>query len=533
MCHAEFKRSSKNRGVFKTLHSELKEMDKSYSWEIFFPKLFSLTRWIGYQVCTSIMAKKSNRVLMCRYAQTLRDRGCGARHFDPYKYRRRRGFRDAAEGGADDRDGDNSSEEEEIQRVRTAIEEGRLEEDDYVRQPRLFESINAAVDSFPDQVDMVAADGFDCGDENPSKMLQKNLLNPNVGLTDLNIGRSCYFSGCLTPYKVLVESLQCATTPEQHLAARRIRQFYMVMQAAWIGTRTTEPMFACRAFSEWMEEMLSKGKRQLVKLVKQECRAFCSILVAAMRRRLRTIWFHIQSLEIIDPLGPDLATHATAEVWEAMENLCWRRGLNFHDVKEQAIIIRSEAQNLDAQSKATIRMDLCSYLRDRHSTFVMTMTESPTPEYDKFCEVVFSIPLTSSFVESLFSKMSYNQYKIRSRLTDSRLSSILHLHDSAVSNPQQCLPSASFLKVMIPRSARDKLTMNKNVGQKVCQVFEDGHRYHGEVTKIIYHEIHAQYMYHVVFEDGDEADYWRHELEMIMCRCDVRSTDDDSDSNDS
>lgn len=48
MCHAEFKRSSKNRGVFKTLHSELKEMDKSYSWEIFFPKLFSLTRWIGY-----------------------------------------------------------------------------------------------------------------------------------------------------------------------------------------------------------------------------------------------------------------------------------------------------------------------------------------------------------------------------------------------------------------------------------------------------------------------------------------------------
>lgn len=270
-----------------------------------------------------------------------------------------------------------------------------------------------------------------------------------------------------------------------------------------------------------------------MKLVKQECRAFCSILVASMRRRLRTIWFHIQSLEIIDPLGPDLATHATAEVWEAMENLCWRRGLNFHDVKEQAIIIRSEAQNLDAQSKATIRMDLCSYLRDRHSTFVMTMTESPTPEYDKFCEVVFSIPLTSSFVESLFSKMSYNQYKIRSRLTDSRLSSILHLHDSAVPNPQQCLPSASFLKVMIPRSARDKLTMNKNVGQKVCQVFEDGHRYHGEVTKIIYHEIHAQYMYHVVFEDGDEADYWRHELEMIMCRCDVRSTDDDSDSNDS
>ena len=529
MCHAEFKRSSKNRGVYKSLHAELTEMDTSFTWIIFYPKLCCDTRWIGYQICTAIMARKSNRVLMVRYVQTLRDRGCGSRAFDPYKYRRRRGVRDAAEGGADDRDGDNSSEEEEIQRVRTAIEEGRLEEDDYVRQPRLFESINAAVDSFPDQADMVAADNFDCGDEGASKTLQKNLLNPNVGLTDLNIGRSCYFSGCLMPYKVLVESLQCATTPEQHLAARRIRQFYMVMQASWIGTRDTEPMFACQAFSEWVAEMMAKGKDRLVKLVKKECRAFCSILVAAMRRRLRTIWNHIQALELIDPLGPDLTTHATAEVWDAMEDLCMRRGLNFHKCKEQVLLIRSQAPDLDAQSKALIRMDLISYLRDRHAVYAMTMTPSPTPDYDKLCEVVFSIPLSSSFVESLFSKMSYNQYKIRSRLSDSRLSSILHLHDSVVPDPQQCLPAAAYLKVMIPRSARDKLTMNKNVGQRVCAVFEDGNRYHGEVTKVIYHDIHAQYMYHVVYEDGDAADYWRHELQVIKCRCDMRSTDSDSD----
>ena len=71
--------------------------------------------------------------------------------------------------------------------------------------------------------------------------------------------------------------------------------------------------------------------------------------------------------------------------------------------------------------------------------------------------------------------------------------------------------------------------MNKNVGQKVCCVFEDGKRYHGEVTKVIFHEVHAQYMYRVVYEDDDIADYWRHELEFIKCRCDIRSTDSDSD----
>ena len=49
------------------------------------------------------------------------------------------------------------------------------------------------------------------------------------------------------------------------------------------------------------------------------------------------------------------------------------------------------------------------------------------------------------------------------------------------------------------------------------------------MTKVIYHDIHAQYMYHVVYEDGDAADYWRHELEVITCRCDMRSPDSDSD----
>ena len=49
------------------------------------------------------------------------------------------------------------------------------------------------------------------------------------------------------------------------------------------------------------------------------------------------------------------------------------------------------------------------------------------------------------------------------------------------------------------------------------------------MTKVTCHDIHAQYMHHVVCDDGDVADYWRHELEVITCRCDMRSTDSDSD----
>ena len=109
------------------------------------------------------------------------------------------------------------------------------------------------------------------------------------------------------------------------------------------------------------------------------------------------------------------------------------------------------------------------------------------------------------------------------------MSSILHLHDASVPDPQKSLPSALTLKVMISRSLHDKMTMSKHIGEKVCAIF-DGVRYHGEVTKVIFHDVHAQYMYHVIYTDGDAEDYWRHELEMIKCTCgESDPTDSDSD----
>ena len=118
--------------------------------------------------------------------------------------------------------------------------------------------------------------------------------------------------------------------------------------------------------------------------------------------------------------------------------------------------------------------------------------------------------------------------KTRNRLKDKTMSAILHVHDTAIPDPQSCLPQSIKLKVSVSRSLADQLRMEKRVGDRVCDVFL-GKRYHGEVTRIIFHDVYAQYMYHVVFEDGDEQDYWRHELEMIRCQCVV----DDCESSDS
>ena len=125
-----------------------------------------------------------------------------------------------------------SDEENEIRAVQVAIQEGRLDADGYQPQRQVFASAREAAAAAPTQEELVAADDFDEGDTDVRGKRCKNLLNKNVGLSDLNFGRSAYLSGVLKPYKVLVESLQRVQCPEQHLVARRYHKFYMVMQTS-------------------------------------------------------------------------------------------------------------------------------------------------------------------------------------------------------------------------------------------------------------------------------------------------------------
>ena len=536
MCYSEFKRSSGNRAMLKAVKEELTDLlNNKHQWKMFYPIIFCLTRWIGLLKCAVVLAKKTNRLLLKKYAQRLRDKGFGPRPFNPRRYSRRRRRREAEEAGGDDRDGDVDSgsdssddggsdahhEQEELERVRNAYDNDRLN-DGYQPQRQLFPTIAAAAAGAPSQQQCVRHDKFDTGDEDARGYKLKNLLNPDVGLSDLNFGRSAYLSGVLKPYKILVEELQSVQTPEQHLAARRLRKFYMVMKNAWIGTDENEPMYACKAFEDWVQEMKAVGKDNLVAVVKKEARSFSSIFVASVKARLSSTWDYIQCLELIDPLGPDPLVYATPAVWDALRDLYDRRniedktGKDFDSVREEILRMRAQAQNLDIESKSLIRSDLCAYLRERRQGFLTVGAESPTPAYDALCTAIFSIPLSSAFVESLFSKMSYNQHKIRSSMKDDTMSAILHIHDTVLPDPQKCLTGELKLKILAPVTIRDKLRMNKQVGETVCDVF-DGERYHGEVTKVIYHEVHAQYMYHVEFNDGDSCDYWRHELEMVKC----------------
>ena len=116
-----------------------------------------------------------------------------------------------------DEDADVDTEEElELIRVREAIDNGRLDADGYQPQPRLFSSAEAAAASAPSQSECVRADNFNEGHVGVTGRKCKNLLNKDVGLTDLNCGRSAYLAGLLKPYQV-TRMHACTHARTQHI----------------------------------------------------------------------------------------------------------------------------------------------------------------------------------------------------------------------------------------------------------------------------------------------------------------------------
>ena len=85
-----------------------------------------------------------------------------------------------------------------------------------------------------------------------------------------------------------------------------------------------------RGFKHGLKRWKTKEKmRQLVAFVSQECRLFTPVLVTSLRSRMKPIWQYLQTMKLIDPLGP-MDQYVTTAVWDViLKDLCCRHGLDF------------------------------------------------------------------------------------------------------------------------------------------------------------------------------------------------------------
>ena len=165
--------------------------------------------------------------------------------------------------------------------------------------------------------------------------------------------------------------------------------------------------------------------------------------------------------------------------------------------------------------------NLLKYYHDRYQTAVDNQQAHKYPLADEFVRLVFSLHLTSSIIETYFSKTKYIKNLHRSRLRDSLSSMTLHLQQLRKLHNKYTLQNLDDYDIDLD-SALTHLENDLNSlrdrygGTRVLKPFLDDNTgtvrpYGGTVTEIHWSTQEGCYLFHIEYDsdsDDEDMEHW-------------------------
>jgi hypothetical protein len=169
------------------------------------------------------------------------------------------------------------------------------------------------------------------------------------------------------------------------------------------------------------------NEADIVKEVDALMKRFAEALLSASSARLAPYWPMLQALELADPSMP-LPTGEASGVatWAAAELLCERTGIDFTEFQKQCVDMHSSyphAFNVSDQSNCRHNL-----LRFYH-TLAAQGGLTAWPAVREYARAVFTFPVTTVFIECLFSGMNLNKSDRRASMLDDTCIGILKCHE--------------------------------------------------------------------------------------------------------
>lgn len=263
------------------------------------------------------------------------------------------------------------------------------------------------------------------------------LLSRIFGINAVNQGRTFYMHTFLTYYSTLMKRLQTTLQPIQHKAARWLQQFYKQCEMAFIDSSIVEDLWAS-PYSVFREQQKKEGKLELLYVMDVEARNFAIGVLERMRERLRPYFPYYQAMEIIDPCISDekFAFTTTGKRREALIDICSRHDIPFAEVIHQVASLRSQVDSFTKEQKIFADQNLLLFYRDLYKSEQPGLTELL-----RFTRAIFSMPIVTVTIETLFSSMGCNKTFERASLLDETVANILHTHSlkSMIHDEGACL----------------------------------------------------------------------------------------------
>lgn len=219
-----------------------------------------------------------------------------------------------------------------------------------------------------------------------SEQKRIKLLCPDIGLTDINIGRTMYryMHAFLKSHSVLMKQLQTRNQPVQHYTRRWVTKFFSHTISSFLDVSMNllwPP--PCNLFHE---EMKKKGSLAFV--LGREVEKFDETQLNCMTEQLSPYMPYYQAIEIIDPplSDEDLKRALVGESGEALKEICDRSMINCHDLVQNILQLRADRiVNTDNQ-KRTITSNLLLFY---HTSVKEEVTGNRLSVLYEFARVVF------------------------------------------------------------------------------------------------------------------------------------------------
>lgn len=149
-------------------------------------------------------------------------------------------------------------------------------------------------------------------------------------------------------------------------------------------------------------------------------------LLSASSARLAPYWSMLLALELADPSMPLPAGDKSASTWAAAKLLCDRTDIDFTEFQSQCVDMHSAYPHaFTQQDHFNCRHNL---LRFYHSLAAQSALDA-WPAVRRYAQAVFTFPVTTVFIECLFSAMNLNKSDRRASMLDDTCVSIVKCHE--------------------------------------------------------------------------------------------------------
>lgn len=250
----------------------------------------------------------------------------------------------------------------------------------------------------------------------PTRDKRTTLLSDALGVTPLNHTINSFLADALAIHVGLVKQLETRKQPIAHLIARWIQTYHRKLKTVYVdgcGDETTYGAMYKTARAYYLDDRAG-NEPEIVAAVDELACTFASALITSSQERLKPYMPMFKAFELADPSMSLPNGDGRSSVWDMAKLLCKTTGIDFETFQNQCCDMHIAYDAFATDDKKNCKGNLLRFYKLLTESGQMGQWNAVA----MYARAVFTFPVTTVFIECLFSAMNGTKTKQRSSMLD-------------------------------------------------------------------------------------------------------------------